>query len=79
MSVRCLSPAVKVAGDGAGADVRPGPDAGVAQVAEVAGQNATSQVAFFYFDEVAEMHAGFQISAGAQVAEGSNVNARLPG
>ena len=69
--------AVVVAGDGTGADVHVRADFGVADVAEVAGTAAGADAGGLDLDEVADVDARLEVSAGTKMAEGADVRPAL--
>ena len=68
--------AIVVAGNGAGAEVHPGPDIGVADVGEVIDLGAQSDDGLLDFDEVADMGTTDQVGPGPQPRVGSDAAVR---
>src|SRR5215831_1537090 len=64
-----LVEAVVIAGDRAGADIRAGADLAVAEIGEMVGLGAPAQPGRLHFDEIADMHLGFEHRAGAEPRE----------
>ena len=69
-----LGLAVVVHGDDAAAEGGAGPHVGVADVGEVSGLHALADVAVLHLDVVADLHAAPQVTAGAQVSSGPELD-----
>ena len=65
-------PAVVVAGDGAGADVRARADFRVAKVGQMPGFDFGADARVFHFNEVSDFRPGGEDGSGAQTGEGSD-------
>src|ERR1022692_3007700 len=65
-----LVDSVVVAGDDPGADVRSGPDLGIAQVGQVAGLGALAHLCLLGFDKVADMSVFADFASGPQMRKG---------
>src|SRR5262249_16693752 len=74
-----LVEAVIVAGDGAGADVGPGADLGIAEIAQVIGLGAGVEPGILGLDEVADPGALADATAVAQPGERADHSAALDG
>ena len=68
ISVRCLARAVVIAGDGAGADIGAGADAGVADIGEVIGLGAGLDHGLLDLDEIADVRRPRRASRRAAAA-----------
>ena len=64
MWVRCLSDAVVVAGDGAGADVGSRADPGVADIAQMVGLGAGLDQRLLHLDEIADVDVLAELAPG---------------
>ena len=64
---------VVVAGDGAGADVGPGADIRIAQIGQVSGFRALTQLRVLHLDEVADVRLGTEHRAGTQAGKGTAI------
>src|SRR6185437_7696453 len=70
-----LGGAVIITGDGAGANIGAGTDVRVADISQVIGLGAGLDLSFLYLDEIADMHVGTEIGAGAQPGKRSDAGA----
>ncbi len=75
MTGAVLGGAVVVAGDGAGADVAAGADAGIAEIGQVVGLGAGAEVGRLQLDEVADMGGLADHGAGTQPGVGADQRA----
>ena len=64
--------AIEIGGDRAGANVDPGADVGIAEVAEVVGLDPLAQLAVLDLNEIADAAVGGQVGAGPELGEGAN-------